>query len=104
MCIICPPAVMPVWRKELKLFPNIADKFTILSQGKFSRSKVSAEISFECLIIDEIHNFRALYKDSNRVKSVEDLADRCDYVIGLTGTLADKDNIELYNVIKILGG
>lgn len=99
--IVCPPKVKEAWEKEMKVLP-LSIPFSIASQDMFSR--YTTKTVFDLVVIDEIHNFRSFEKDSKRVKSLRKVTNKAQYVIGMTGTLADSSNIESYNIMRLLGG
>ena len=96
--VVCPPKVIDVWKKEIEAVGMDLDDFAIVSSSMLSRKEIVSPCTF--LIIDEIHNFR---DNSKRSKSILATAKKAQYVIGMTGTLFDKDELELYRPLKILG-
>ena len=105
--IIAPPKVVPVWYEHLRLVS--AENYTIVSSGilspreetvdgklkKVYHPKLTALLSktFDGIVIDEIHQYRA---DSSRTKVVKKLTRNVPFRLGLTGTPFDKDLNEIF--------
>ena len=96
--VTAPPNVISVWKKEIeKFFPQLRDKISIVSHHLFARKTTKEK--FDCLVIDEIHNFRA---SSKRTETILQVAKNCRHKIGLTGTVCNRSALELYFPLKIM--
>ena len=97
--VICPPAVIPVWKKA---FEDIGFKdYYILSSGKLKEGVDVAvnKWGFKTLIIDEIHMYRNYSHRFKALKRIRAVVDRC---WGCTGTPFDKNLDEIFYMWSLL--
>ena len=96
--VIAPTQVQKNWREELNKFGLQGPVTTPLKCPKEDFSGV------QTLILDEIHLYRSNAKTvTQMIKNVGAIVSKVDYVIGLTGTLFDKDVSELFYIAKFIG-
>ena len=93
--IICPPKVVPVWRKHLRLFPRRLG-VKVLSEGQLRKElntvkRIGAD--WHTVIVDELHGYRF---NSARYKELKKISKHAKFKIGLTGTPFDNRFSELY--------
>ena len=97
-CVICPLQVINNWKVVLEKMG--VKPFFVATYG--TCKDVFRFEKIDTLILDEIHCVRSKGSQSKNLKNVMHVAAKANYVLGLSGTMFDMDEGELYYPCKIV--
>lgn len=100
--VVCPPKVIHVWEEWTRHY-IVGDYVTVMSSGALS-SEGTGEIDYDSIpwdivVMDELHQYRAY---SRRYRRMLKLTKKAKFIIGMSGTMVDKDFEEMFYPITIL--
>lgn len=96
--VICPRQVVKMWKG---IFETLGMDASVSTYAMCKKELGNS--SYGTLILDEIHVIRSVGKKSENLKNVMSVASKTNYILGLTGTIMDMNESELYYPCKLIG-
>lgn len=96
--VICPKSMVPVWRKELKLWGLNGEAITY---NRIGRDDYTYPTGTDCVIADESHNLKN-WAAKRTVNFFINIARHIKYVWLLTGTPALRSNEDLHPTLSFM--